>query len=313
MRRLNWDETIRGDRMNHSLSDSAMDPDVDMSKRIRRLIPEQIQDKVSMFLFLVILPLLFTAVFFLVLTTWYPAFGEAWMIRVIPIIALLFNMYLNYIQVIRVGPNGNDSLLPKTYRAGFVFCPHCRMNAPPRTHHCPVCNVCSLRRDHHCSFAATCIGHFNQRYFCAAILDLFMAALPAFYWTWSWMWLELGTPSVGRMWQLMMPHVALVLRFLSLREFCYVGLCAVMLTTTGFNLYLILAQAFCFWRGQTRVEYLLDIHAYQLGLLGNLRQGLGTRWYLIWLSPFISSPLESNGQSYKTREMEKFSHSAKSL
>lgn len=39
--------------------------------------------------------------------------------------------------------------------------------------------MCVFRRDHHCSFGAVCVGHFNQRYFMASILNLLplMAAL----------------------------------------------------------------------------------------------------------------------------------------
>ena len=42
-----------------------------------------------------------------------------------------------------------------------------------------VCDMCVFRRDHHCSFGAVCVGHFNQRYFMASILNLLplMAAL----------------------------------------------------------------------------------------------------------------------------------------
>ncbi|CAJ0583459.1 unnamed protein product, partial [Mesorhabditis spiculigera] len=285
----------------------------DFSKTVRRLIPEQTQDKIAMFLFVFLLPAIFFGVFFMVLPTWYPVYGEAWMLRVVPILFLLASMYFNWVQMIRVGPNGINTALPMTYQAGFVFCHHCKMNAPPRSHHCPVCDVCIFRRDHHCSFAAVCVGHHNQKYFCAAIVQLFLAVFPAFAWTWVWMWSELGPAHLGRFWHLVMPHVALALRFVSVREFSYIGMCGLVFTVLLFNSYLISAQIFCFWRGQTRVEYLQDISAYNLGFMENIRQSLGSRWYLLGLFPWIPSPLESNGLSYKTRPAAKFSHSAKEM
>nr|CDP96603.1 BMA-DHHC-1, isoform b [Brugia malayi] len=62
------------------------------------------------------------------------------------------------------------------------------------------------------------------------------------------------------------------------------------------------AQLFCLYRGQTRMEYLMDVHAYNLGFMENVRQAMGRRWFIALLMPFISSPLDSDGLSYPTRE-----------
>lgn len=48
---------------------------------------------------------------------------------------------------------------------GDKFCSRCNLYVPHRSHHCRICQKCVLKRDHHCFFTATCIGHYNQRYF----------------------------------------------------------------------------------------------------------------------------------------------------
>lgn len=97
----------------------------------------------------------------------------------------------------------------------------CQLNSPPRAHHCPVCDICVFRRDHHCSFAsklfeltckhlwilATCVGHFNQRYFVAAVVNLWVVMLVCVYWNWGMIFLSLPTFNAAEAWKLMMPVI----------------------------------------------------------------------------------------------------------
>lgn len=63
----------------------------------------------------------------------------------------------------------------------------------------------------------------------------------------------------------------------------------------------LLVSAFFFFhlflmiRGQTTREWYSTRRPYSLGLLGNLRNSLGVRWYLCWLCPLIPSPLPGDG------------------
>ncbi|VDK51839.1 unnamed protein product [Cylicostephanus goldi] len=165
---------------------------------------------------------------------------------------------------------------------------HCfQLYVPPLiTKNVLVCDICCFRRDHHCSFGGVCVGHFNQSY------------------TWDFAWSRMdGGFSLSRSWQLFLPHIALMARLISVHQFFCIIFCASTFTVLLFVAYLLSAQVFCLWNGQTRMEYLLEIHAYQLGLLDNLRQYLGTRWPLIFITPFIPSPLPSDGMSFVTREI----------
>jgi hypothetical protein len=59
--------------------------------------------------------------------------------------------------------------------------------------------------------------------------------------------------------------------------------------------------------------YFQDIHAYNCGFYENLRQALGSRWPLIFISPFLPSPLPSDGISFKAFELADISKETKYL
>mmetsp|Transcript_21223 Transcript_21223/g.15234 ORF Transcript_21223/g.15234 Transcript_21223/m.15234 type:complete len:130 (+) Transcript_21223:456-845(+) len=46
-----------------------------------------------------------------------------------------------------------------------LFCKHCELVKPLKTHHCSVCGTCVLRMDHHCPWLHNCIGLNNYRFF----------------------------------------------------------------------------------------------------------------------------------------------------
>lgn len=54
-------------------------------------------------------------------------------------------------------------------------------------------------------------------------------------------------------------------------------------------------------RGQTTWEWARGQHAYDLGPARNLQAALGPRWALVWLWPFLSSPLPGDGITFQTK------------
>uniref|UniRef100_A0A1I8AJ24 G_PROTEIN_RECEP_F1_2 domain-containing protein n=1 Tax=Steinernema glaseri TaxID=37863 RepID=A0A1I8AJ24_9BILA len=100
----------------------------------------------------------------------------------------------------------------------------------------------------------------------------------------------------------MIPHLSFMFGVIDLYQFFSLLLFVLPFTTLLFITYQLAAQVFCIVRGQTRMEYLLEIQAYQLGLWENLRTSLGSHWLAAMISPFISSPLESDGLAYHCRE-----------
>ncbi|CAK5058853.1 unnamed protein product [Meloidogyne enterolobii] len=261
------------------------------------------QDIVCSFIFCVLLPLGFIYTALVTLTNWYEVFSSEWLFRIIPLLFFGFNVYLNAWKVVKVGPNSpNASLLPTVQKAGYRFCYECNFNAPPRSFHCPVCNICILRRDHHSSFVGCCVGHFNQRYFVAAIFNLLPITLSCVVWN-VFMLIPIFN-NLFNIWKVIFPHLAFLLGAISFSQFILIATFAFSAVTLTFNIYLIIAQLFCLSIGQTRVEYLQNINIYNLGIWKNLFEILGENWPFIFISPFIKSPLRSDGHSFTTREMQ---------
>ncbi|KAE9548296.1 hypothetical protein FO519_008494 [Halicephalobus sp. NKZ332] len=279
-------------------------------KAVRRLQP---QDITAIIIAVGVLPLGFLFQVTYVLSFFHEFLSDDWLLRVVPLTYVGINVLLNLYKVVSVGPNGKTSDLPSVQKPGFRYCHSCNVNSPPRAYHCPVCETCIMRRDHHCSFGATCVGHFNQRYFVAAVVNLMFVAIIFAYYSFSLIFVAIPNMRTVDYWFMFLPHLALVLRYVTLYQFLILITFAFCGAVIIFDGYLIAAQVFCIYRGQTRMEYLLDVHAYNCGLWENLRQTLGRRWPLIFISPFISSPLDSDGISFKTHEMENIEKSTKTM
>ncbi|MCP9265259.1 Palmitoyltransferase [Dirofilaria immitis] len=267
-----------------------MDMPDDFTGRFREMLPSETQDRIAMFILFVVLPFGFLFEIFAILPTEHEVMSKGWNLRVGILMLFGLNAFANVYKIISVGPNGKHSDLPAVQKHGYRYCYNCQLNEPPRSRHCPVCDKCAFRRDHHCSFVAVCIGHFNQRYYISAICSLWIISSVMLTWNWSFMWTSLGGFSPLQLWELIFFRI-------SLRDDLRLFIYRIRLSVLSDY-----SSAFCLYRGQTRVEYLLDVHAYNLGFMENFRQVMGRRWLIALLVPFISSPLDSDGLSYPTRE-----------
>lgn len=280
------------------------------AKRLSTKFP--LQDILGIFTFLVLLPIGFIYTILLPLSNFFQLYSRDWFLCTLPLIYLGVNTYLNAWKMVKTGPNSSDGLvLPSIQKPGFHFCHQCQLNAPPRSFHCPVCNFCVLRRDHHCSFTGCCVGHFNQRFFLCAVVNLLPVSATCFIINLFMMLLSFPHIALPNVIYVMFPHLALIFGFISIYQFFMVAAFAMSAIVFVFNSYLVAAQIFCLSKGHTRIEYLMDIHAYNLGFWANLQQGLGKYWPLAFLSPFINLQLQSDGLSFRTRDMESIEKTTK--
>ncbi|GMR30637.1 hypothetical protein PMAYCL1PPCAC_00832, partial [Pristionchus mayeri] len=164
-----------------------------------------------------------------------------WLLRVGLLTGLYVNCIIDYELMVGTGPNGRNTVLPNTVQAGFRFCHSCRTQSQPCAH-CPVCDSCAFRRNHHFSFGVVGLGHFNQRYFLVAVVNLWIITATVVIYNWPWLSSRMGNFSVVQWWQILVPHLALVLRLISFTQFFSVLVMSFSLVTFLFVTYLLAAQ-----------------------------------------------------------------------
>jgi len=176
-----------------------------------------------------------------------------------------------------------------------MYCDVCRCTMPPRCWHCDVCDVCVLTRDHHCTFSATCVGHYNRRYFLWFLLYLTAAS---FYEI-----ILIGYYIV---------HCEVTIRFSDLMV-----LVPIQAILTGFHLtkgqiflMLLTLNVVAVTMSTLLLVYHLDkvrkglvCHEkrssnYNFGLMRNIKTVFGEKWYITWISPFVESKLPYNGYDW---------------
>lgn len=184
---------------------------------------------------------------------------------------------------------------------GWTYCYGCQTNAPPRSYHCAICNRCVLKRDHHCIYTGRCIGYFNYRYYLTILFYSLLLAIFTSSISLSLAWEMLGDFSVYNILGFIFP---IVMFFLGIFNFYKAYTVFMSFIVTLFSLMLTILAI---WHtknvchNMTTYERRRGIFTYDLGLRENLRQILGKKWRVSWISPFIPSPLPGDGLKFPTK------------
>lgn len=213
-----------------------------------------------------------------------------------------FDIMSNIGFILTIDTTSGSVIMPSVLKLGWRFCSTCEANAPPRSHHCWMCNKCILKRDHHCTFTGNCIGFSNQRYFLTFILHLTCAAIYCNYLNMDYTWEVLGGFNFKSVITMFVPLVAWMFGFAATYGFfvafvsalCVIG-CLLLSTFSVYHVNNLV-------HGQTTSEKTHKVHDYDLGLVGNIREVFGVKWYVAWVSPWISSPLPGDGVSFLTKQ-----------
>ncbi|XP_048883714.1 probable palmitoyltransferase ZDHHC24 isoform X2 [Brienomyrus brachyistius] len=210
---------------------------------------------------------------------------------------MLGNITWNAMLFLRTSPSIRGVFLDgDNVGQGWRYCYTCETHTPPRCSHCFDCNVCVLRRDHHCVFFGQCVGFRNYRYFLSSLFFMWAGLLYAVVMNAEVFIVILKEGvTLHSVMLLMVPWIMLVsgqvtagaFAFAFIADTCVVG----FLLVAGFLFFHVGLML----RGQTTREWYSNRRPYSLGVLANIRECLGQRWYLCWLCPLIASPLPGDG------------------
>lgn len=267
------------------------------------ILPKCIQDAcVTTFVFFIV-PTVYWFEMFLVLPTFYEAGSWWYKFHFVTGTFILFNISGNLVATILCDTSTKGKVLPSTLGPNWHFCTVCESVAPPRSWHCNVCKTCILKRDHHCIFTSCCIGHYNLRYFLMFVFYLFIATIYATFYNFYFIRNYVDFSNIYTLIRLVFP-LAMVFVELSQGQF-YIFLCLIIIIGGIFTGVLLYYHTKLMFHGQVTYERNHNVTMYDLGRKENIRNVLGCKWYLVWMSPFISSELPNDGINWPVQDTSK--------
>lgn len=208
---------------------------------------------------------------------------------------LLLNIVSNMIYGMFTDTTIKGRILNSVQKQNWSICSVCECLQPPRAWHCSTCDICILKRDHHCTFFACCIGYFNHRYFIYFTLYIFIAMMYAFYYNVKFLAQIISWNHGMVIIKFVFPLASFVIDFGY--ESLYVFLVVINVIVGVFAGFLFFYHLNNILKGRIVPETRNGAKdfIYNKGYRSNIIEVFGSRWYLTWISPFISSPLPGNG------------------
>ncbi|XP_069500897.1 probable palmitoyltransferase ZDHHC24 [Ambystoma mexicanum] len=242
-------------------------------------------------------------VLFIILHEQGPAQDQSKAAHLLLFTFLLLNVLSNAAMFMKTNPSIRGVFLTdNSVGLGWEYCYACQTHVPPRSQHCYNCKVCILRRDHHCVLLGQCLGHANYRYLIGLLIYgwiglLYATVLNAE----NFLALLHEGISAHSLFLLLMPWMMLVTGQVSTSAFVSAFVADTCVVGFLFCSGVLALHTALLYRGATCKEWFAGHRRYDLGWRRNVRESLGTRWFLIWLSPWISSPLPGDGINFETR------------
>ena len=265
-------------------------------------MPKRLGDRAAFIFFVCFLIAVINFELQTVLPLYHQKFSTWWCVHVFCSMFAAINVFTNLFFMMATDSTTGSASLPSVLKSGWKYCPFCQLNSPPRSFHCHVCDTCILKRDHHCIFGGRCVGYKNYRYYIMMVVFLWLGAVYANVYHFEYVHDVAGGFKMATFFTMFMPFVMLILGYSSGYQFYVLFIAGVSVFSLLLFTGLLYLQARLIIKGQVTYERKRGITEYDLGLLENMKDILGEKWYIAWLSPFIPSPLPGDGVVFRRQQ-----------
>ncbi|XP_019865002.1 probable palmitoyltransferase ZDHHC24 [Aethina tumida] len=270
----------------------------------KNLLPRRVSDALTTLFVIVMIPTVYYFEIFIVLPRFYMMWSFWHIFHCTLGTYILWNIVTNFVALQLCDTSIRGRLMPSNPGKSWRFCSVCESFAPPRSWHCQVCDVCILKRDHHCIFISYCIGHDNLRYFIMFVLYMFIATVYASYYNLMFIWEVVPFDySWKTLFKIIFPFAVLFIDFTHNQAYVVVSL--IIIIGAIFCGVLLFYHTSNMLKAQVTKERNKSLNEYDRGVWNNIKDVLGDKWYLVWLSPFIKSSLDQDGINWITKNSDK--------
>ena len=263
--------------------------------------PKRLGDRAACIFLVITLIVVINFELMTVLPLYHVPFSSGWCIHAFCGLFAAVNVFTNLYYMMATDTTSGSASLPSVLKPGWIYCPFCQHNSPPRSFHCHICDTCILKRDHHCIFGGTCIGYKNYRFYIMMVIYLWIGAVYANVYHFEYVHGVAGGFKMATFFTMFMPFIMLIFGYASGYQFYVLFLAGVSIFSLLLFTGLLYLQVRLITKGQVTYERKRGKLEYDLGLIENIKDVLGTRWYVAWISPFIPSPLPCDGVIFRRR------------
>ncbi|KAG4066973.1 hypothetical protein HA402_007721 [Bradysia odoriphaga] len=263
--------------------------------KIRKsILPHGLSDMGSTVFLAICIPAVFIFEIVIILPAFFEPGTLMYILHIVLGTFLLFNVTANKITMMLCDTSIKGEKLVPSERTEKLWkmCAVCETLTPPRTWHCNTCKTCILRRDHHCAFTGCCVGHTNQRYFLMLLGYLFVSTFYASLYNNYFIWVIHADKFLKNATILKLAFPLFMIAWDQSIETCYLAGYLINMVGVFFIGFLLIYHMRNVLRGTLTHE---KVMAYDLGIKRNIEMVFGVRWYLTWISPFVTSDLPHDG------------------
>lgn len=267
-----------------------------------RFVPKRFGDQAAFVFLVTTLIVVINFELMTVLPLYHEPFSTWWNLHTFCGMFTAINVFTNLFYMMATDTTTGSASLPSVLKQGWVYCPFCQLNSPPRSFHCHICDTCILKRDHHCIFGGKCVGYKNYRFYIMMVVYLWIGAVYANVYHFQYVDSVAGGFKIASFFTMFMPFVMLIFGYASGYQFYVLFLAGISIFSLCLFTGLLIFQVRLISKGQVTYERKRGKLEYNLGLIENIKDVLGTRWYIAWISPIIPSPLPGDGVVFRRRE-----------